>query len=46
LNRGAGLRTIKALLGHKKLLTTAGYCRLAPEQLRSVFEATHPDNRQ
>jgi site-specific recombinase XerD len=30
LNRGADLRTIKALLGHEQLLTTAGYARLAP----------------
>ncbi len=46
LNRGEDLRVIKALLGHEKLSTTAIYCRLAPERLRSVFEATHPDNRK
>jgi len=45
LNRGADLRTIKALLGHELLMTTAGYARLAPERLRSVLDSTHPDNR-
>jgi hypothetical protein len=40
------LRTIKALLGHEKLLTTAAYARLAPERLRGVLESTQPDNRQ
>ena len=33
------------LLGHELLVTTAGYARLAPERLRSVFEKTHPDKR-
>jgi len=45
LNHGADLRTIKALLGHTLLGTTAGYARLAPERLRSVLDSTHPDNR-
>jgi integrase/recombinase XerC len=44
LNRGCDLRTLKVLLGHEKLATTAKYARLAPERLRSVFENTHPDN--
>jgi site-specific recombinase XerD len=44
LNRGCDLRTLKVLLGHEKLATTAKYARLAPERLRSVFEDTHPDN--
>jgi len=42
---GADLRGINALLGHAKLATTVGYARLAAERLRSVFVATHPDNR-
>lgn len=45
LNRGCDLRMINALLGHERLLTTAGYARLAPERLRAVFDRTHPDNR-
>lgn len=45
LNRGCDLRTIKVLLGHVRLMTTAGYARLAPERLRSVFDSTHPDNK-
>lgn len=45
LNRGCDLRMINALLGHGRLVTTAGYARLAPERLRAVFDRTHPDNR-
>jgi integrase/recombinase XerD len=42
LKGGADVRHVQALLGHKKLETTAIYTRVVVEDLRQVLERAHP----
>jgi integrase/recombinase XerD len=42
LRGGADVRHVQALLGHKKLETTAIYTRVVIEDLRQVLERSHP----
>jgi integrase/recombinase XerD len=42
LKGGADVRHVQALLGHKKLETTAIYTRVVIEDLREVLERAHP----
>ena len=42
LKGGADVRHVQALLGHKKLETTALYTRVVVEDLREVLERSHP----
>jgi integrase/recombinase XerC len=44
LAENADLRTIQELLGHASLSSTQIYTALAPQQLRSVYNASHPRN--
>ncbi|MDO5554937.1 MAG: tyrosine recombinase XerC [Planctomycetia bacterium] len=42
LSRGAGIRSIQELLGHKSLQTTQIYTHVSAESLRAVYEVSHP----
>lgn len=45
LRGGADLRHVQALLGHRRLTTTALYTRVAITDLRSVIQSCHPRER-
>ncbi|TFH40150.1 MAG: tyrosine recombinase XerD [Chrysiogenales bacterium] len=42
LNRGADIRAVQEMLGHKHLSTTQVYTHTTKERLRGVFEKFHP----
>lgn len=42
LDRGADIRTVQELLGHKSLVTTQIYTHLSTAGLREVYEQAHP----
>ena len=42
LNNGAGLESVKKLLGHSKLTTTEIYTHTTFEQLKKVYNSAHP----
>ncbi len=42
LKGGADVRRVQRLLGHKRLVTTALYTRVAAADLRAVFSRSHP----
>ncbi len=42
LDGGADLCVVQELLGHASLQTTQVYTHVSKEQLRAVFETTHP----
>ena len=42
LNNGAGIESVKKLLGHSRLATTEIYTHTTFEQLKKVYESAHP----
>ncbi len=42
LDRGADLRSIQELLGHRKLTTTQVYSHVTQERLQAVYQQAHP----
>lgn len=44
LNHGAGIETVKELLGHESVATTQIYTHTTFEELKSIYQKSHPRN--
>jgi integrase/recombinase XerC len=46
LNRGADLNTVKELLGHSSLAATQVYTHSSIEELKMIYQSSHPRGNQ
>ena len=46
LNNGCDLRSLQEMLGHKSLLATQVYTHVSLDKLKSVYEQSHPKNKE
>ena len=42
IENGAGIRTVKDLIGHSNLYSTQVYTHVKPEKMKEIYKQSHP----